>query len=255
MTTLAADAQRVIEGGDINEHPVIASDIIYEGAAVGLVKASGHAQPLTSSDRFVGFAEDRADNSDGSAADINVRVYEKGKVLLAVSGAVITDEGCAVYASDDNAFSFVKTSGVFIGFFHRYTASGYGIVKFDVNGYVDPFDGLTAETTAADKTLDNEDTGKVIFVTADDKTITLPAVAAMSFTLVNGGAYGTIGWDVAPNGSDLIIYKDSAGTDNHGLVNTKSTAQRQDFLQIEYGDATGWIVKRSRGVFADKDNS
>jgi len=73
MTTLAADTPRDYEIGDRNEFPVIASDIIYEGAAVGLVDATGHAQPLTSSDQFVGFAEKKADNSSGSAADINVQ--------------------------------------------------------------------------------------------------------------------------------------------------------------------------------------
>lgn len=255
MTTLGTDTPRDVELGDINEFPVIAADIIYEGAAVGLVIGTGHAQPLTADDKFVGFADDRADNSAGAAAAINVRVRRVGAVKLAVSGAVITDEGCAVYASDDNAFSFVPTSGVFVGFFRRYTASGYGIVEFNVGVLVDPWAGYVAETTSADKTLDNEDTGKIICVDTDDKTITLPAVAGMAFVVMNVGAYGTVELDVAPNANDLIIYKDSAGTDNHGLVGTKATAQRQDYLEIEYGDATGWIVKRSRGTWADKDNS
>lgn len=255
MTTLSADTPRTFEVGDRNEFPVIAADIIYEGAAVGLVAASGHAQPLTSSDLFVGFAEKKADNSAGAAAAINVRTIKKGAVLLAVTGAVITDVGLPVYASDDNTFSFIKTSGVFIGFVRRFVSSGYAIVEFDVDNFVDPHDGLTAETVSADKTLDNQDTGKVFFVDTDDKTITLPAVAAMAFRIVNAGAFGTVGWDVAPNASDLIIYKDSSGTDNHGLINTKATARRGDYLDIEYGDATGWIVRSSRGTFADKDNS
>ena len=35
MTTLAANTPRPKELGNVNEIPVIASDIIYEGAAVG----------------------------------------------------------------------------------------------------------------------------------------------------------------------------------------------------------------------------
>lgn len=255
MTTLAANTPRDQVVGDINEFAVIASDIIYEGAAVGIVKSSGHAQPLTSSDQFAGFAEAKADNSDGAAAAINVRVKKRGCVVLTVTGAVITDVGCPVYASDDNTFSFLKTSGVFIGFYRRYTASGYGEVEFDVDNFVDPHEGLLAETTAVDKTLDAQDTGKVIFVTADDKTVTLPAVAAMQFRVVNGGAYGTCGIDVAPNASDLMVSRDIAGADNSGLVNTKATAQRGDYIDIEYGDATGWIVTGMQGVWAAKDNS
>jgi len=255
MTTLVADTPRDFEIGDRNEFPMIASDVIYEGAAVGLVIATGHAQPLTSSDQFVGFAEDRADNSTGAAAAINVRVVKKGKAKLAITGAVITDVGCAVYAQDDNTFSFVPTSGVFIGFMCRYVSAGYGIVEFDAGVLKDPHEGFTAETTSVDKTLDNQDTGKLICVDTDDKTITLPAVAAMAFRIMNVGAFGTVELDVAPNASDLIIYKDSSGTDNHGLKNTKATSQRHDYLDIEYGDATGWIVRKSKGVWADKDNS
>jgi len=255
MTTLAADTPRNYGQGDRNQFPVVASDIIYEGAAVGIVDASGHARPLTSADRFVGFAEDRADNSAGAAAAIDVRVYRKGMVDLAISGAVITDVGQPVYATDDNTFSFIKTGGVFIGFARRFESSGVMVVEFDVDKYVDPHDGLTAETTAIDKTLDNQDTGKVIFITADTKTITAPAVEGMRFRLVNGGAFGTVGWDFAPNANDLVKYLDSGGTDNHGLENTKATAKRGDYLDIEYADATGWTVTQSRGVFADKDNT
>ena len=47
MTTLAANKQRVFSvGGTQNMLPVIASDIIYEGAAVGMVVGTGHCRPL-----------------------------------------------------------------------------------------------------------------------------------------------------------------------------------------------------------------
>jgi hypothetical protein len=72
MTTLAANKPRAYELGERNHFPVIASDIIYEGAAVGIVAATGHAQPLTSADKFGGFAVAKADNSAGTAAAINV---------------------------------------------------------------------------------------------------------------------------------------------------------------------------------------
>ena len=255
MTTLAADKARAYEIGERNEFPVIASDIIYEGAAVGVVLASGHARPLTSVDRFVGFAEKQADNSSGSAADINVRVIKKGSVVLPVTGAVITDVNLPVYAQDDNAFSFVKTSGVFIGFARRFVSSGYMVVEFDAGVLVDPHEGLAAETISANKTLDAQDTGKVFFVDTDAKTITLPAVAGMAFRIVNAGAYGTVAVDVAPNASDKIMSEDISATDNHGLINTKATACRGDYLDIEYGDATGWIVTAKRGTWADTDNS
>lgn len=250
MTTLSADTARDYELGERNEFPVIASDIIYEGAAVGLVAASGHARPLTSADKFVGFAEKQADNSAGAAAAINVRVVKKGAVKLAVSGAVITDVGCAVYASDDNAFSFVGTSGVFVGFVRRWVSSGYAIVEFDVDNFIDPHAGLLAESVADNKTLDEQDCGKVFFVTADAKTITLPAVEGMAFRVVNAGAYGTVAVNISPNANDAIEGPDLVGVDNKDLINTKATACRGDYADLEYGDATGWIVRKLVGTWA-----
>lgn len=250
MTTLAVDSPRIQEIGERNEFPVIASDIIYEGAAVGLVNASGHARPLTSVDRFVGFAEKKADNSAGAAAAINVRVIKKGQVLLPVSGAVITDVGNPVYAQDDNAFSFLKTSGVFIGFLRRFTASGYGIVEFNAGVLQDPHEGLLAQTVTGNITIDAEDTGKVFFVTAD-ATLTLPAVEGVGrFRVLNAGAFGTVAVVVAPNGADMIEGPDQAVTDADTWTNTKATACRGDYLDIGYSDANGWAITRKRGTWA-----
>lgn len=250
MTTLAVDTPRDIEVGERNEFPVIAADIIYEGAAVGLVKATGHARPLTSVDRFVGFAEDKADNSAGAAAAINVRVFKKGAVKLAVTGAVITDVGQPVYAQDDNAFSFVKTSGVFIGFLRRYVSAGYGIVEFDAGVMVDPYEGQLAESLTGTKTLDAQDSGKVFFVTADC-TITLPAVEGMSgFSFVNAGAYGIVGITISPNASDMIEAPDIGAADDKDIVNTKATANRGDMAEVDYSDANGWVIRRLVGTWA-----
>lgn len=250
MTTLAVDKARVLEIGDRNEFPVIASDIIYEGAAVGLVKASGHARPLTSADRFIGFAEKKADNSAGAAAAINVRVIEKGKVLLPVTGAVITDVGNPVYAQDDDTFSFIKTSGVFIGYFIRFTASGYGIVMFDAAFMQDPHDGFFPETVTGNITIDAQDSSKVFFVTAD-ATLTLPAVEGVGeFRVVNAGAFGTVAVVIAPNAGDMVEGPDQAVTDADTWTNTKATACRGDMIQLAYGDSNGWTITRRKGTWA-----
>lgn len=250
MTTLSVNKGRTMELGNVNEFAVVASDIIYEGAAVGIVTASGHAQPLNPSDQFVGFAEEKADNSAGAAADINVRVLKTGAVRLPVSGAVITDVGLPVYAQDDDTFSFIKTSGVFIGFARRFVASGYMIVEFDAGVLQDPHAGLIAESTAIDKTLDAQDSGKVIFVTADTKVITLPAVTGMKCRVVNGCAYGVAAVTVSPNASDGVKGPDLTAVDDKDLINTKATANRGDLVDLEYGDATGWAVTKIIGTWA-----
>jgi len=249
MTTLSSDAPRDYEMGDRNEFPVIAAEIIYEGAAVGLVLATGHARPLTSVDIFVGFAEEKVDNSLGAAAILNVRTHKKGAIKLPVSGAVITDVDAPVYAQDDNTFSFIKTSGVFVGFFRRFVASGYGIVEFNAGILTDPHDGLTAETLSANKTLDALDSGKVFFVDTDAFVITLPAVAKMGFRIVNATAYGAALITIASNASDNIQATDLTATDDKDLILTKTTANRGDMVDLEYGDATGWKASKLVGTW------
>jgi len=136
MTTLSTDTPREYQLGDQEEYPVIASDIIYEGAAVG-ENASGYARPLQADDPFLGFALGKADNSTGSAGDETVKVRTKGRVKLAVSGAAITDnDRPAVYAVDDNTFSLAASATAtgthtLIGYVSRWVSTGVVIVEFD----------------------------------------------------------------------------------------------------------------------------
>lgn len=254
-TTLAANKPRSYELGSRNEFPVVASDIIYEGAAVGLVDASGHARPLTSVDKFIGFAEAKADNASGAAAAINVRVIESGKIQLAVTGAVITDVGQPVYASDDDTFSFNPAGGQFIGYLHRYVSSGVGVVIFDANSYRDPWAHKTVrETLTGVKTFDAQDCGKLFCVTdaADADALTLPAIAdgLSGITILAVGAFGTTAVTIDPGATDMILAPDVAGVDNTNLVLTKVTQRRGDFITLIAGDADGYMVTEMRGTWA-----
>lgn len=251
MTTRSTNIARTMELGEVAEYPVIAADIIYEGSAVGLVAASGHARPLTSADTFVGFAEAKVDNSAGSAAALNVRTRKKSTILLPITGAVITDVGLPVYATDDDTFTFNPAGAVFIGFTRKFHASGYMTVDFNCGVYQDPFAGYFAETISDNKTLDAQDSGKLFYSTVDAKTFTLPAVEGMNdFIIMNGGAFGTIAVTVSPNSADMIEMRDITAADDKDLVNTKATACRGDYLLIGYADSNGWVVKKARGVWA-----
>lgn len=131
MTTLATDTPRDYQLGEIEEYPVIASDIIFEGAAVG-ENASGYARPLVAGDAFLGFAERKADNSAGAAGAVRVRVKTRGRIKLAVASLAITDnDRVAVYASDDNAFTKTPTANSKIGWVSRFISTGIGIVDFE----------------------------------------------------------------------------------------------------------------------------
>lgn len=241
MTTLAADKHRNLEIGDVNMFPVIASDIIYEGAAVGLVDGTGHAQPLAAGNRFVGFARRLADNSAGAAAAIYVEVVQSGAIQLPVSGAVITDVGQPVYATDDDTFTFSPVASVFVGFVRRFVSSGQVVVEFDAPNYRDPYAGWTHVLKSANYTIDATDTGKWIWVDTDAVVITLPAVEGINAVRIgNIAAYGVSGVAVSPNAADMIEGPGITAADNKDLINTKATARRGDWIEIWNGDANGW---------------
>jgi len=132
MATLAADAPREYAVGDYDDYPVIASDVIYQGAAVG-ENGSGYARPLQAGDVFLGFAEGRVDNSSGSAGDKHVRVKTRGVVRLTVAGAtaITGNDRPPVYASDDATFTLTSTSNSLIGYLRRWIASTDAMVEFD----------------------------------------------------------------------------------------------------------------------------
>ena len=134
MTTLAADKPREFLLGDMAEYPVIASDIIYEGAAVG-ENASGYARPLVAQDPFLGFAQRTVDNSAGAAGAKTVVVKRKGVIKLPISGLAITaNDRPKVYASDDDTFTLTSTSNTLIGTVLQWIETGYAYVEFDANG-------------------------------------------------------------------------------------------------------------------------
>lgn len=254
MTTLAANKPRAFELGERNHLPVIDNDIIYEGAAVGIVDASGHARPLNAADRFAGFAVAQADNTGigHAAAAINVEVVKSGEIELAVTGAVITDVGNPVYATDDDTFSLSPVGGAFIGFVKRFVSSGVAVVDFDAGCYRDPWAAFSVrETVAGALTLDIEDNGKLFVVTADAGVITLPAVATpVNCVIMNGGAFGTVLVSISPDANDKIRGPNIAGTNNKDLLNTKATARRGDFARLVVGDADGPFVAELRGTWA-----
>lgn len=131
MTTLAANKPRAYEIGDHNAHPMIAADIIYEGAAVG-DNGSGLARPLVAADPFLGFAMRTADNSAGAASATRVEVKQRGEIVLSVATvASAADVSEPVYASDDDTFTLVSAGNTAIGKVVRWVSGTTCVVYFE----------------------------------------------------------------------------------------------------------------------------
>jgi hypothetical protein len=254
MTTLAANKPRVYEGGhriEENVMPVIASDIIYEGAAVGFNDAAGTVGPLgtSSCNKFCGFAYTKADNSAGAASAINCDLITQGHIVLPVTGAVITDVKQPVYATDDDTFAFSPVSGYFVGYIHRWISAGVALVAFDAD-WQDPYAGFTHVLKSANYSVVAADDGKWIWVDTDAVVLTLLAVDGVMFRVGNLAAYGVSGVAISPAAADLITGPGITAADNKDLINTKATAQRGDWAEISVGDADGWMVSGLRGTWA-----
>lgn len=114
------------------------------------------------------------------------------------------------------------------------------------------YDG-NAELVASNKTLDVQDCGKEMYVTADAITITLPATSTeFHFVIVNGMNDGECLVTVSPNASDLITGPDYAGTDDKDWLNTKATARAGDRIELAYRTATGYVVTKLVGTWTQE---
>lgn len=110
---------------------------------------------------------------------------------------------------------------------------------------------LQKEFVSANKTLDEGDIGVAQVVTADAKTITLPAtVVGYTYTIINGGPDGTILVTVAPAAADKIMGNGFTSADNKAALNTKATAKRGDKLVLVGDGANGWMVQECVGTWA-----
>lgn len=124
--------------------------------------------------------------------------------------------------------------------------------------------GLAQKTTLLDDdiTLTIIQSGGVFEMGTDAKVITLPAVKKGAyFTFRNVGADGNNTITLSPNSDDGIFGSianaaaDSVagGVNDKDLVNTKSTANKGDWVRIEADDSeTGWFITGGVGIWASE---
>lgn len=130
---MAVTANQLVkmQDGDKRSYPVAASTRIYQGTLVYL-NAAGYAtdETATGVNAFIGVATGEANNTSGSAGDIEVEVYTEGDFELTGTSFAQTDVGMPIYA-DDN-YACVLTLGatsVRIGTIVRYVSATKHIVS------------------------------------------------------------------------------------------------------------------------------
>jgi len=130
---MAVTANQVVkrQDGDRRSYPVAASVRIYEGTLV-YVTAAGYATNVTATgvNGFLGIAVKEADNSSGSAGDINVEVYTSGDFELTSSGLAQTDVGMPAYGDDNYAVvNALGSDSVRIGSFVKINSATKPVVS------------------------------------------------------------------------------------------------------------------------------
>ena len=173
--------------------------------------------------------------------------------LIVLLTGVITDVGMPVYASDDSVYTF---SGVYsyVGVITRYVDATHMEVEFRP-GEQDEWGSRKRAVKTDNHTVTVADVGRVTYLSTTAKTITLLAVVAgHDFIVCNQAAFGTALIHVDPNGADLFIGGAgvAAGGDGKKLSNTAATQQRNDYLHVKYGGATGWSIMGIRGTWAQE---
>lgn len=135
MTTLASNSPRVYDAQEepsFNDLPVVASDIIYEGAAVG--ENAGNVRPLVAADAFKGFADRKVDNSSGAAGAKTCHLRQRGVITLSVTGVTgVSDEGSTVYATDDDTFTLTASGASAVGKVKRFVSGTTVEVYFEAD--------------------------------------------------------------------------------------------------------------------------
>jgi len=249
MTTLARDSDLQFEvGHDVykNSFPMVTNDIIYAGAAVG-DNGSGYARPYTAGDPFLGFAVAKADNTvsgplgkAGSNGDIDVEVYQRGRIEAAVTGAsAVTDVGKPVFMSDDNPATLTLTASTsypMIGKVARWKTSTTCVVDFFAESMRTEYH-RNASTTCAGDTLAIPITHRFV-----SKTTSTDAEAC---TLADGypGQRLTISLTTDGGGSATITPTTKTGFATIVLADAKDT------VTLEFVDETvGWIFIGSTGT-------
>jgi hypothetical protein len=128
---LSADAPRdfleSLNGGFVIDAPILASEVIYRGAAVS-VDSSGYFNALQVDEAFVGVALEQKTGTATSAEE-TVKVQVGGVVSVPISGVTVAAVGVGCFATDDGTFTLANTTAESIGRIIHVPATGTAWVK------------------------------------------------------------------------------------------------------------------------------
>lgn len=230
-------------------YPVAASVLIYEGAIVS-IDASGNARPARSgtlTDRVVGRAIARADNSTGLAGAIRVEV-DADSICCYVNSAgndaiAATDIGRSCFVVDDQTLALTDGSGArpVAGKIHDVTSDGV---------WVDFRDGASGEVVVIPFEIADVGTAETVYKTVpvNGKIIGIDTVLHGAITGADSGItfdvlpLGVVGSAADVVGGDIVVAVagSAAGIVDMATPTSGNAVRRGDSIRIvNDGNSTG----------------
>lgn len=123
---------------------------------------------------------------------------------------------------------------------------------------------LDCEDVVADNTVAVADSGRILNIKADGKVTTLPnataALAGLSVIVrlagvpvTNGpagtGANESVGHEIAPHSSDLIVGRGVTGTADKSLLMVKASQIVGDYVKLVCNGVDTWYIQEMRGAW------
>lgn len=213
---------------ELREYPVVAADVIYKGALVGIDPA-GYLKPFEVGDRFVGVAYEQVDNSTGAAAAKYCKVFTIGDFEYTLTSVALTDVGKAAYATADNALSLTGHPDAYVGRIVNYVSSNTCIVRLKGPGEKAPGDGTCIDIDI--------DFAKILVANQDEATATLKIGGSSIKTAAVGAGLtaGTTGFLMDESTGELRMLIDN---DNEAENLTVETPQVFNITKGVTFDAT-----------------
>lgn len=170
------------------------------------------------------------------------------------------ENGAYVHNETNNTMTWVENSEDLT------LAFGTNLLTFDTTTAAtllfEPGVRFSSITITGALTLDTDDCGKTLYVTAgiDTATITLPAtVDGCEYRVVYTGADGGALLDISPAAADAIhgsctlaaSVLEFNGTDDNDVGLTKTTANTSDTITLLGDGSAGWYTQSCTGIWAN----
>jgi len=239
---------------------LMGTDIVYKGGFVGLGGTTGYAMamPVAASAagyRFVGVAAEKVDNSAGSGGELGVKVFTRGLFKMAATSITQAMVGQMMYLVDDQTFDDVPGGvGVPVGILVAYVSTTEGWIDIAPAVAIagNQKTSLDFVTKTDNYTVLVTDSGTKFAIATDAKVFTLPSTAkGLTYQFWNTGATdGNNIITISPAAADAISGGGlTLGVANKDLINTKSTANKFDMVELVGDGSDGWIITKIAGIW------